>query len=708
MAAVLNDPGVTQSDATDVAGDNPLADMALADGATTPEESKFDKLKRWADPHAPNIAEELEPSKLNEIGSQVCEETLLDEQSRSDWESTAKDAMELAMQRPKPKTTPWPGASNVVFPLLTEAADQFAARAYPSIIQNRQIVKAAVVGDDEGYAPKNPLDPNGGPVMNPQKPGEPLWVPGMEPGVKAKRASRIAEHMSWQLLEEMPEWEAETDLLLHVLPVIGSEFRKTYFEPIEGRNCSVRVPAFDLIIDYKARSLQTAPRLTEVLTLYPYEIEENKLSGYFLDVDYGPSEKMSMDKDVPHAFYEQHRRLDLDGDDYPEPYIVTVHKNSQKVARIVARYDWEGIKITKNAQGLPDKLIKIMPVHYYTGYTFLPNKEGGIYGWGFGHLLKSMNEAVNTTLNQLIDAGTLQNTGGGFVGRGLSLHSGDMKFKIGEWKVVNSAGSTVREAVVPLTHAGPSPVLFQLLGTLVEAGKSISSVKDVITGELRAQTMSPTVFMALVEQGLKVFTAIYKRVHRSLKSEFEKLVRLNRIYLEEEASYQFGNDWKKITRQDYLQPGSGIEPVSDPSMVADVQRMARSEFLMQFKDDPMLNGLEIRRRALVAANIEDVETLLISKPAPNPALIGQAAELELRQIEVKSRALLQMTQSVLALAQADALVQAPYMQWIVTNLDLMKGEVDAINQRKQSVLDAGLTAQQQPTDPAAGAAGAPA
>ena len=122
-------------------------------------------------------------------------------------------------------------------------------------------------------------------------------------------------------------------------------------------------------------------------------------------------------------------------------------------------------------------------MEYYTKYDFLPNPDGGIYGIGFGQLLRPINEAVNTTLNQLIDAGTLQNTGGGFIGKGLSMNAGAIRFQMGEYKVVNVPGGSVRDNIVPLQFPGPSPVLFNLLGTLIEAGKEVASIKDVLTGE---------------------------------------------------------------------------------------------------------------------------------------------------------------------------------------------------------------------------------
>src|SRR5262249_29719858 len=151
------------------------------------------------------------------------------------------------------------------------------------------------------------------------------------------------------------------------------------------------------------------------------------------------------------------------------------------------------------------------------------NPEGGFYGVGFGQLLGPINHAVNTSLNQLFDAGTLQNTGGGFIGRGLSMQSGSLKFRLGEWKVVNAPGQSIRDNVVPHQHAGPSAQLYQLLVYLVEAGKEVASVKDVLTGDAAAATMQPTTLMAMIEQGLKVFTGIYKRIHLSAKREYQKL-----------------------------------------------------------------------------------------------------------------------------------------------------------------------------------------
>jgi len=628
------------------------------------------RLMRWAGPEMPNIAEELTEGALSAIGMRVVRHYEIDKQSREHWLTESNKALDMAMQRTKAKNYPWEKASNVIYPLLTEAADQFAARAYPAIIANNNVVKGVVFGPDEGIPIENPEAP-GQQLIDPRN-GKPAWI--VPPGAKRERADRIGEHMSYQLLEEQPEWEVETDILVSVLPIVGCEFRKTYYDPGQHRNVSCRVAAKSLVINYWAKSMETAPRITEELRLYPDEIKERQLSDYYIEHDFGISteENANGDEDAPHVMLEQHRRLDLDGDGYGEPYIVTVHRDTMKVVRIVARYDIEDIEYNGT------KILRIPGVAYYTKYDFLPNKEGGIYGQGLAQSLMPINEAVNTTLNMLIDAGHLQNTGGGFIGKGLSMHSGTIKFKPGEYKIVNSAGMTIRDSIVPLVHPGPSTVLLTLLGTLVEAGKNISSVKDVMTGDIKAQTMSPTVFLALIEQGLKVFTAIYKRIHRSLKSEFDKQYRLNRLYLDDQASYRVGDQWKQISRQDYERM-TGVEPISDPTMVVDPQKMARGQFLMAFANDPMMNGLEIRRRALEAASIDQIDTLLQEKPAPNPEAIAKLASLELEKIEKKSRAILNMASAIKQLADADKVVMEQFDLWAQTQLAMMQGVINDID-----------------------------
>ena len=628
-----------------------------------------------------NIAESLDKMLLDEIGMRVKKEYEIDVTSRADWKTKSEEAMDLAMQIAKEKSFPWPKAANVIYPLVTTAATQFAARAYPAIVNGRSIVKGVVIGSDDG-TPQ--IGPDGQPVMQRGPNGQPMPVWKTPPGAKRQRADGIGEHMSWQLLDEQPEWEPETDQLLHLLPIIGTVFRKSYFDPGKGRNVSVMVSALKCVVNYHAKSLETAPRITEEFELYPWEITEKERAGLYLvpEQPYGEPENSEGDADKPHEFLEQHRYWDLDGDNYPEPYIVTIHKRSEKVVRIVARYDEEGVHFSR----IKHKIAKIEPIHYYTKYDFIPNPDGGVYSLGFGQLLRPINESINTVLNQLLDAGTLQNAGGGFVGKGLSMNAGAIRFGLGEWKTVNASGASLKDSLVPFPAAGPSPVLFELLGFLVEAGKEIAAIKDVLAGDQQNANVPATTTLALIEQGLKVFTAIYKRVHRALKSELNKLYRLNRVYGDDASQYKVGDTWKTILKQDYIL-GAGVEPVSDPTMVSDMQRMGRAQFLLGFRQDPNCNGVEILERAFKAADIDQIEKIIVQQSPPNPVLAIKGMEMDQKEQEIQAGVKLKRGQefaayaaAIKSMAEADAVAGDQHIQWLNAQLTAWQTQFEAATQ----------------------------
>lgn len=667
------------------------------------------RLIRWIE--SQNIADELDDDQLNKIGQLVVREFEIDDESRDEWLKENEQAFKLAMQVAEKKTWPWPGAANVIFPLMTVASVQFAARAYPAIVPGKDIVKGGVLGSDKGQPQMGPdgtpaVKMEQGPDGQPQP--QPIWQ--VPPGAKRQRADKIASHMSWQLLHDMEDWEEDTDKLVHILPIAGCCFRKSYFDPSIGENVSELATAENVVINYWAKSVTRASRISEILWRYPHEIEEMIRMDVWLDQEFARSSAGdeggkidAQDEDAPHEFIEQHRRLDLDEDGYAEPYIVTVHRQSLKVVRIVARYDADGVMIKDG------EVVRIKPVQYYTKYDFLPNPEGGIYGIGFGKLLSPLNHSVNTVLNQLIDAGTLSNTPSGFIGRGLSMHSGSVKFKMGEFKVVNAPGARIRDAIVPMQFKEPSTVLFSLLGLLIEAARDVASIKDVLTGETNAATMQPTTLMGLVDQGLQVFTGIYKRVHRSLGKELDKLYRLNRIYLEDASGFPNDDGWTEISREDY-NDDVAVYPISDPKQVSSLQKMARAELLRSYQGDPLIDQMEIRRRTLDAADIPDAEDLLVKEQPENPAMIAAAATLKLEESKLeidkgkleiergkaqqdaaltRAKEIEAYAHSVNYLAQADKASADGDIQWTKVQLDRLRMRMESLTQPLQTQTEDG-------------------
>ena len=567
------------------------------------------------------------------------------------------EALKLALQTATPKTYPWPGAANIKYPLLTTAAIQFAARAYPAIVAGKDVVKAKVIGADKD-------------------------------GKKRNRGDRIARHMSWQLTDQMTEWEEDTDKLLHILPISGLCYRKTYYDATLGRNRSELVMPDKLVVNDGARDLDSTPRVTQELEFYPHEIEERMRAGTWRREEFGPAMGKDADEDAPHEFLEQHRLLDLDRDGFPEPYIVTVHKETSKVVRILPNFREEQIAVNEDGE-----VARIERDQYFTKYGLLPNPTGGFHDIGFGYLLRPINEAVNSTLNRLLDAGTLANLGGGFIGQGARLRGGQIRFQPGEWKPVDSSGGKLRENLVPLPVTEPSKVLFMLLGLLIEAGKDISSVKDVMTGqEPKAANTPATTVLALIEQGMQVFTAIYKRIFRSLKSEYAKLYRLNARYLDPETYFTVLDEPEAIGPEDYAEGDFDIVPVADPTTVTNMQKLGRAEFLMQFRGDPLVNQVELRERVFNAASIEDIDQLLVKKPPQDPELAQKADEIELkkqdqrlRRIEVESEVMERAAKVLKLIAEAEAKEAGPQLEIYKQEMALLSGWAQNMMKQAENV-----------------------
>jgi chaperonin GroES len=201
------------------------------------------------------------------------------------------------------------------------------------------------------------------------------------------------------------------------------------------------------------------------------------------------------------------------------------------------------------------------------------------------------------------------------------MKGGAHRVKPGEWKQVNARGGDIRESMVPLTFPSPSPVLFQMLGLLIEAGREIASVKDVMTGDANRQ-MTATTTLALIEQGQMVFTAAYKRIFRALKSEFKMIAQINAETVSDKAYNAFhdgvdeeGSPALFSAQQDYDLRNMDIAPVADPRVVTSMQAMGRAQLLMEMSQTGAVDPQAAAQRVLETAQIDDVEALV---PKPNP------------------------------------------------------------------------------------------
>lgn len=558
-----------------------------------------------------NIAEGMDDGELLKIGSQVVKEYKMDRDSRAEWEDTIKKSMDIAKQVISEKTRPWAGCANVKFPLMSFGAIQFAARTYPELVKDGRVVEAHVSGEDPD-------------------------------GSRTERAKRISSYMSYQLLMENEDWEADTDRLLHMLPIVGTVFRKSYYDPVSLRPCAELCDPDKVIIHNSVKSVETARRITHLIQMYDNDIRERIAMGIYLDIDLKAVNSINtemgdksdaQDEDRYREILEQHRYLDLDDDGYQEPYIVTVHLASQKVLRIVARYDLHGIKLNKSGK----KIICIKPVCYFTDYHFIPSPDGSFYSMGFGTLLYPINESINSIFNQLLDAGTLSNLQTGFIGDSVRIQGGEISMAPGKWTKVGVMGQDIRDGIFPLPDKEPSQVLLSLLQLLISTGKDLTGVIDILPEDQQTQNVPATTILSMLDQRLKPLKAIFKRVYRSFKKEFDKQYRLNSIYLPDEKTYfTILNTKGAVAKQDFLEPDYEVKPIADPSMSSESQRIMKAQMLRTALNEPggnMLNAKLIMSNWVKEIDIPTPDKYIQDPPPPPPNPEAQKVQIMAQQVQ---------------------------------------------------------------------------
>jgi chaperonin GroES len=500
----------------------------------------------------PNLTSHFSDVDLGRIAAVVYEGYVSDERSRDNWRKVNAAGMDLAMQISKTKSFPWPNCSNVNFPLVTIAALQFHARAYPAIISGSDVVRCKV-----------------GPDPSPEE---------------TAQAEAVGKYMSYEVLEVDQSWEEGQDRLLLNYAVVGCTFKKTFRSPVLGYNTSEVVYAQHLVLDYYAKSVETCRRKTHILEMNRNDVIEGIRANtpIYRNVEKDPwfaeggsdfgiiqgeeeprrdgTSKPQRTQSTPFTMLEQHVWLDLDGDGYEEPYIITIESASRAVLRIVARWD-SPTQVSRNAR---NEIVSITAMEYFTKYGFIPAADGSVYDLGFGRLLGPLNESVNTSINQLNDAGTMALTAGGFLGRGAKIRGGVYTFAPFEWKRVDSTGEDLAKSIYQLPVREPSQVLFQLLGLLIDYTNRISGATETMVGESPGQNTPAETSRSMVEQGMKVYAAIFKRTWRSMKEEFRKRYILNGFY----APLKY--------RALFLGDPSRICPAADPNISSDAERYTRA------------------------------------------------------------------------------------------------------------------------------------
>jgi len=546
--------------------------------------------------HDSNLAEYLDEEVLTDISMDLRASFEDDLQSRDAWEETYTKGLDLLGVGSTDRSVPFEGASGVTHPLIAESVTQFQAQAYKELLPSGGPVKTKVLG-----------------VANPETEGQ---------------ATRVKNFMNYLIMEKMEEFDPDMDQMLFYLPLSGSTFKKVYYDEAKGRPVSKFVAAQDVVVPYTATDLVTAPRISHVLKMTDNEVRKLQVSGIYRDIelgDPGDTEEDTVEqkvdelqgisrtyKDELRNILEIHSVMEIEGfedkDEQGEltgiklPYIVTIDRSKGDVLSIRKNY----------AENDPLK----QTIQYFVHYKFMPGL--GFYGFGLTHMIGGLGRAATSILRQLIDAGTLANLPAGFKARGVRVRNSDDPLQPGEWRDIDVPGGDIRSAITPLPYKEPSATLAQLLAALIEGGRRFISVADEQVNNMSGETPVGTT-VAMLERGMKVMSAIHKRLHYGQKNEFRILARIVAENLPPFYPYQVAGASPEIKQQDF-DGRVDIIPVSDPNIFSMAQRVALAQSQLQLaqSNPEMHNMYASYQRMYQALEVQNIDEILPPIPEPQP------------------------------------------------------------------------------------------
>jgi len=547
------------------------------------------------DDHFANLADLLPENILGPLASDLYEKQMDYKMSRKDWETTYIQGLDLLGFKYENRTQPFQGASGATHPVLAEAVTQFQAQAYKELLPAQGPVRTQILG-----------------MPTPQK---------------DQQSKRVKNYMNYMLMNQMEGYDEDFDRMLFYLPLAGSTFKKVFFDSVKQQAVSQFVQADDLLVPYSATNIEDSECVIHVLKMSGNEIKKQQVSGFYREVELGTpqmfedplkqkekeldGQKKTKPEDI-YTLLECHINLDLEGfeDVNPQtqeptgiklPYIVTIDAGSRTVLSVRRNY----------APNDPTK----KKTKYFVHFKFLPGL--GFYGFGLIHMIGGLSRTATVALRQLLDAGTLSNLPAGFKMRGIRIRDDASPLQPGEWRDVDAPGGSLKDSFMNLPYKEPSPVLMQLLGTVVAAGQRFAAIADNQVGDGNQNAAVGTT-VALLERGSRVMSAIHKRLFAALKEEFHLLSKIFATSLPPEYPYDVVGAQRTIKAADF-DDRIDILPVADPDIFSQTQRIsiAQTELQLAMSNPKMHNLYECFRQMYVALGVKNIDAIL---PPPAPPM----------------------------------------------------------------------------------------
>ena len=498
--------------------------------------------------HFANIVDEVDPGALQDAVTDLIDKISKDKDAREKRDKLYEEGLRrTGLGDDAPGGAQFSGANKVVHPMLVEACVDFSARVMKEVFPPSGPVKSKILGE-------------------------------VEPE-KLEKARRKADFMNWQATEQMVELRGELEQLSTQLPLGGGQYLKLMWSAQWRRPTAEFIPIDDIYLPFAATNFYSAERKTHVQYVTKAEFARRVKSGMYAEVELGAPgevdfsqasrandkiegrEDTAYNEDGLRTIFETYTHLDFG--DGPEPYIVSIDKSTRKALALYRNWEPE------------DELRR--ELDWIVEFPFVPWR--GAYPIGLTHMIGGLSGAATGALRALLDSAHIQN-----VPTLLKLKGGPggQTINVQPTELVEIEGGAlvddIRKLAMPLPFNGPSPTLFQLLGFLVDAGKGVVQTSFEKLSDQNPNAPVGTT-LALIEQGMVVFSSIHSRLHGAMGRVFKILHRINSAYLTEEdlAAHESGLE---VRPEDFDGP-LDVVPVSDPAIFSEAQRFAQVQAVQQ-------------------------------------------------------------------------------------------------------------------------------
>jgi hypothetical protein len=571
-----------------------------------------------------NLAEKLSESDCHQIADHVIELVKIDDRSMAEWLGKANGYLD-DVDKDANQTMPGAGeqtgsgedTQTASTSLILSSVIQATARIVGAVLSEPDLVKASEPG------------------------GEPL-----------------ASWINSQLRTVDPDWVTDTDPLILHMCVTGLGWRKRWFDEHEGQFRSSFLNVNEVIINSNAKTLDRVPRITHKIEKYPYEIKRSIDMKHW--IDYEPNFD-DIDPQELQPFYETDMWLDLDGDDYDEPYTITVNLEDVPCAvKVLPRWTRKTIIDTKD-------MLVFRPVRRYYAYKMMPDPKGAFFPRGFGWLLSKTEHSADRLLSSIDDTAKLSSENGGIAATGGIGLPDKIELKGNRLTSINTDGRPINDVVSFFPTKQVTPGMFQSLDKLMTLGDRLAGTLNLL--ENAPASMTATLAKGIIDNGAQQHSAVHRRIIGSMTEEVRAF-----------ADMAYATD----NLPDNIDGKAPVEITADPNMATEMHRGVVAQTYHDMLQLPMVfNPHAVALRYAETMRFPNPKDL-IAPPPPEPTpLPAEKMEMSLNMEKEKTNRIKANAQSAMQLSQAvKALAEAAQTS---TNIDLMRAQLAQLEKTMEAL-----------------------